>query len=65
VITNGVDGILVDAANPQEFSEALYELLADDDKRNAMGRAARKLIEEEYSWEAIADKFLNFYQKYY
>ena len=65
VITNGVDGILVDAANPQEFSEALYKLLADDDKRNAMGRAARKLIEEEYSWDAIADKFLNFYQKYY
>ncbi len=65
VITNGVDGILVDAANPQEFSEALYELLADDEKRNAMGRAARKLIEDEYSWEAIADKFMKFYQKYY
>ncbi len=65
VITNGVDGILVDAANPQEFSEALYELLADDEKRNAMGYAARKLIEDEYSWEAIADKFMKFYQKYY
>ena len=65
VITNGVDGILVDAANPQEFSEALYELLADDEKRNAMGRAARKLIEDEYSWEAIADKFMKFYQKFY
>jgi glycosyltransferase involved in cell wall biosynthesis len=39
--------------------------LSDDEKRNAMGLAARKLIEEEYSWDAIADKFLNFYKKYY
>jgi mannosylfructose-phosphate synthase len=64
VITHGVDGMLIDAANPEEFANALYELLADDDKRNAMGIAARNLIEKEFSWKAIADKFLNFYSKY-
>ena len=65
VITNGLNGLLVDAANAEEFADALYDLLSDDEKRNAMGLAARKLIEEEYSWDAIADKFLNFYKKYY
>ena len=65
VITNGKDGMLIDAANPQEFADALTELLTDDEKRNKMGLAARKLIEEEFSWKAIADKFLDFYQKYY
>ena len=29
-----------------------------------MGLAANDLIQREYSWEAIADKFLDFYQKY-
>ncbi|MCF8379559.1 MAG: glycosyltransferase [Bacteroidales bacterium] len=64
VITHGKDGMLVDSANPQEFADALFELLSDDSKRNAMGKAARALIEKEYSWEAIANKFLDFYQKY-
>lgn len=61
VITHGVDGMLVDAANPQEFADALTELLSDDDKRIKMGLAARDLIEREFSWKAIADKFLDFY----
>ncbi len=64
VISHGKDGMLVDAANPQEFADALFELLADDDKRNAMGLAARDLIEREFSWKAIAEKFLDFYTKY-
>lgn len=64
VITHGKDGMLVDSANPQEFADALIKLLSDDDKRNAMGLAARKLIEREFSWKAIADKFLDFYTKY-
>jgi glycosyltransferase involved in cell wall biosynthesis len=29
-----------------------------------MGLAARDLIEREYSWKAIAEKFLDFYSKY-
>jgi mannosylfructose-phosphate synthase len=64
VLTHGEDGMLVDAANPKEFANALLELLQNDSKRTSMGQAARKLIEEEFSWEAIADKFLDFYTKY-
>ena len=64
VLTHGTDGMLVDAANPREFADALLELLKDDEKRKSMGFAARQLIEKEFSWEAIADKFLEFYEKY-
>lgn len=65
VISHGVNGMLVDSADPQEFADALIELLADEKKRNNMGVAARKLIEDEFSWKAIAEKFLDFYNKYY
>jgi len=64
VLTHGTDGMLVDAANPREFADALLELLQDDDKRKNMGLAARQLIEKEFSWEAIAEKFLEFYANY-
>jgi mannosylfructose-phosphate synthase len=65
VISHGVDGMLVDSANPQEFADALIELLSNEKKMDDMGKAARKLIEEEFSWKAIAEKFLDFYNKYY
>jgi mannosylfructose-phosphate synthase len=64
VITHGEDGMLVDAANPREFADALLALLQDDTKRTNMGHAARQLIEQEFSWEAIAEKFLDFYRTY-
>lgn len=64
VITHGEDGMLVDAANQREFADALLELLQDDSKRTNMGHAARQLIEKEFSWEAIAEKFLDFYRTF-
>lgn len=61
VITHGVDGMLVDAANPAEFGDALVKLIDDPALRKEMGLAARNLIEAEFSWKAIAHKFLKFY----
>jgi glycosyltransferase involved in cell wall biosynthesis len=43
--------------------EALYEMmLKTDSERMAMGRNGRKLIEENYSIEAVAEKFIKVYQ---
>lgn len=64
LITHGVNGMLVDASNPREFADAFIELLSDDNKRKSIGLAARKIIEKEFSWKAIAEKFLDFYSKY-
>jgi len=64
VITHEKDGMLVDAANAQEFADAMIKILKNSDLKKSMGLAANELIMREYSWEAIADKFLDFYQKY-
>ncbi len=64
VITHGIDGMLVDAANPDEFADAMIDFLSDNYKRTKIGLAARDLIEQEFSWEAIARKVLDFYSKY-
>lgn len=63
-ITHEKDGILVDAANAREFADALINILKNPELKKRFGLAANELIQREYSWEAIADKFLDFYQKY-
>ncbi|MEZ5195797.1 MAG: glycosyltransferase [Bacteroidales bacterium] len=63
-ITHEVNGLLIDPTNKEEFAAAMLKILKDQEYRNRLGMAAHQLIIEEYSWEAIADKFLDFYQKY-
>jgi len=63
-IKNGYNGYLVDSANPVEFADAIMEMLKDEEKCRQIGQNAYKVIVEEYSWEAIARRHLEFYEKY-
>jgi len=49
-LTNNTDIILAD--NPQHFANAVCRLLESGDERARIGKAARKLVEENYSWAA-------------
>jgi mannosylfructose-phosphate synthase len=64
IIRDGVNGLLVDPSDPKEFARAMVRLLRDDDLRKNMGREAHATTLREFSWEAIAGRFLDFYQKY-
>ncbi len=48
-------------AEPENFAQALEELLADSALRRSMGEQARQLAEEEYAWSTIGDKVLDLY----
>jgi len=63
-IENGYNGFLVDPSDPQEFAEAILVLLRDGRKCNEIGHNAYKVILNEYSWEAIARRHLEFYNNY-
>ncbi len=63
-ITHGKDGLLIDPGNEEEFAGAIKSLLQDEVHRKRIGKAGSVLIRNEYSWEAIADRFLEFYLKY-
>lgn len=52
-VTPEKDIILAD--DPKEFAERVVELLNDEELRNRIGANARKLMEEEYSWEKMAE----------
>ncbi|MDO5700389.1 MAG: glycogen synthase [Bowdeniella nasicola] len=77
VVDDGVTGVLVPIdqvsdgtgtpVDPDRFvsdlAEALRGVLEDPERAAAMGRAARTRVEDHFSWEAIAERTLEVYQR--
>jgi glycosyltransferase involved in cell wall biosynthesis len=61
-ITNGVDGLLVEPRNSSQLARAITDILSDSSMRRRLGQEARKRIEKEFTWEAVAKKTLEFYE---
>jgi glycosyltransferase involved in cell wall biosynthesis len=62
VISSGVNGFLIPPKSPEKLAEAVLALLCDVNLRQRVGRAARKTIEELYTWDRITDKILKCYE---
>jgi len=54
-VTDGENIIIRD--DSREFAAAIVRLLRDPEARTRIGRAARKTVEERYTWKAAADEF--------
>jgi glycogen synthase len=56
----------VEPSDPEAFARGLADgvnaLMADPDRRTKMGGAARRRVEEQFSWTAIAEQTLDFYK---
>lgn len=63
-IRNGFNGFLVDPSDPREFADAILKLLKDDERCREIGQNAYEVILNEYSWEAIARRHLEFYEQF-
>lgn len=55
-VLDGRTGFLVEPRNPQQLAEALLKLLADPQKRWAMGGAGRRLALDRFVWEKVGQK---------
>lgn len=55
VIRDGVDGFLVDSADPDELADRLAELARDPTRRAAMGAAGRARVLERYAVDHLVD----------
>jgi mannosylfructose-phosphate synthase len=65
VLTHEKDGLLIDPKDQEEFAGSMIRLLEENEFRNRLGKEASKLIRENFSWEAIAERHINFYNKYH
>jgi glycosyltransferase involved in cell wall biosynthesis len=53
-VADGETGYLVPPKDPEALAGRLARLLSDEVLRDRMGRAARRRIEEHYTWERVA-----------
>jgi glycosyltransferase involved in cell wall biosynthesis len=62
VITNGVNGFLVPPKTPKQMAEIILKLLDSTALRESIGKAARKTIEDYYTWDKITDNIIDCYE---
>ncbi len=60
VVSDGEDGVLVPPQDGKALAEALISVMSDEALREQMGARGR-LEAEEYSWEHIAQRVLDYY----
>jgi glycosyltransferase involved in cell wall biosynthesis len=61
LITNGVEGLLVEPGNSLQLARAITNVFSDSSYRKIFGSNARKKVEREFTWNAIAKKTFEFY----
>ena len=54
-------GVVVPPGDPQALAEAVESLLADEQRRESLGRAARELAISRYSWDDVARRLEEIY----
>jgi 1,4-alpha-glucan branching enzyme len=61
LIRNGVEGLLVEPGSSLQLTRAITDVFSDSSCKKRFGGNARKRVEREFTWEAIAKKTLEFY----
>jgi len=60
-VKNNETGFLVDKNDPAALAQAILALLDSDSMREAMGRAARRRVFEQFTWDMAAQRTLDRY----
>ncbi len=63
IITDGVDGYLVDRGDAEAMADRLDRLVSDPAAAHAMGLRARETVEARYSDKVAGDVYLNLYDE--
>ncbi|MBU2651669.1 MAG: glycosyltransferase [Bacteroidetes bacterium] len=63
VIRHRENGMLIDPRDANEFADVMTELIRNEQLAMDMGQTANLMIQEEFGWEAIGGRFLDFYRK--
>jgi glycosyltransferase involved in cell wall biosynthesis len=63
VISNGMNGYLVPVKSPRRMARIICALLSNENLRKTVGRAARRTIEERYTWDIVSSRVLECYSR--
>jgi len=63
LVTEGVNGYLVDINDHVALADRLVDLIDNPYERQRMGKESRKVAEQEFAWEYIAEQYVEIYQQ--
>lgn len=63
VVKNGVTGILIEPGRADQLKNAMIKLAQNEDMRRTMGQAGRRYVVENFSYQAVADKFYKLFNE--
>lgn len=63
IINDGVNGFLVEPKDPQALADVMLKLLRNDEICRQMGKNGRKLVEKQYTWKKITNRYLEVYHE--
>ncbi len=63
LVKHNHNGLFVKPRNSKNIAEACNKLLEKDELRQKMGEAARKTVEQDFTWKKITKKFHRLYKK--
>ena len=63
IVDDGVTGFVVPPRDPEALAEAIVKLLKDEKLRKQMGENAYKKLKRDLSWDKIAEKTIEVYEK--
>lgn len=63
-VKDGKNGLFIKPRNSADIVEKVNYLLANDEKRKRMGKTAREIAKQRFSWEIIAQRFMKIYEQY-
>lgn len=62
-LINECNGVIIDNLDVNEWSEEIVRVLTDKSRCREIGEHAHKTISEKYTWDALADRFLDVYNR--
>lgn len=62
LVKDGINGIIISPKNPKELEEAVNKLTEDLELSEKMGKENRLKIEQNFSWEAVIEKYSELYK---
>jgi glycosyltransferase involved in cell wall biosynthesis len=63
IVTDGVDGYLLDARNPKDFADRCLSLYKNETLRRKMAYAAREKIIQEFSMQRMVENYADMYMQ--
>lgn len=63
-VKDGQNGLFIRPRNSKDIAEKVNLLLTNESLRNKMAKKAREIAVNKFSWETIAHRFENIYQKF-